>query len=195
MAQFNKDELTNFLGIVRKYMQVRGGLNQKELSEITDTSVSTISRPQLIAKLVAKLEIPLHEIIDFVEEDYTEKFKRLVRFYKDDEEGDPEDLDGDLGAELESGQKTPDPLDEAMGTTGTARKTVNAKVRVGKRTTNLPFIREEEGLSFKDKISRLSPRQKAYITDFLNLDVEGRDLVVDLGNSLFRYFKQKGVEF
>ena len=94
MAEFNKDHIEVFLGVVRKYMQVRGSLSQKDLAELTDTGVSTMSRflnqkttefnPQLIAKIVAFLEIPLHEIIDFVEEDFADKFIRLVKFYKQD---------------------------------------------------------------------------------------------------------------
>ena len=96
MSQFNKDKIDLFLGVVRKYMQVRGPMAQKELAELTEVGVSTMSRflnqktgelnPQLIAKIVAKLNIPMHEIIDFVEEDYSERFIRLVRFFKNDEE-------------------------------------------------------------------------------------------------------------
>jgi transcriptional regulator with XRE-family HTH domain len=225
MAQFNKDQFNNFLGVIRKYMQVRGNLNQKELAEKTDLSVSVISRflnektreldPQVIAKIVAKLEIPLHEIIDFVEEGFTEKFKKLVKFYKDEDVGEPEDErennsknndDNNSGTTGEkptagtssSGKKAPDPLEEALGSSGTARKTVNARVRIGDKTANIPFMKDEGddgSLSVKDKLARLTPRQKAYVTDFLNLDLEGRDLIVDLGNSLFRYFKQKGVDY
>ena len=50
-------------------------------------------------------------------------------------------------------------------------------------------------MSIRDKLESLSPRQKAFMNDFLDLNVEGRDLVVDVGNNLFRYFKQKGMEF
>ena len=91
MSQFVKEKVDLFLGAVRKYMQVRGPMSQKELAELTQTGVSTMSRflnqqtkdlnPQLIAQIVAKLNIPLHEIIDFVEEGYTEQFVRLVKFY------------------------------------------------------------------------------------------------------------------
>ena len=95
MAEFNRDYLAMFLGVIRKYMQVRGAMNQKDLAELTDVGVSTISRflsqktremdPQLIAQIVAKLNIPIHEIIDFVEEEYTERFIRLVKFHKGEE--------------------------------------------------------------------------------------------------------------
>lgn len=206
MAWFEQDELNNFLGVVRKYMQMRGGLSQKELAEMTETSVSTMSRflnqktealdPQLIARIVAVLDIPLHEIIDFITEDFTEKFKKLVRFYRDEDEtpdlSDPPPSDDDEDPPA-------DPLEEAFSTLGTAKKTVKARVRIGNRQTTIPFEAGDENserlMSIKEKLTRLSPRQKAYISDFLNLDHEGRDLVVDLGNSLFRYFKQKGVEF
>ena len=94
MAEFHANKLEVFLGVVRKYMQVRGNLSQKDLAELTEVGVSTMSRflnqktselnAQLISKIVAKLNIPLHEIIDFVDESYADKFVRLVRFYKDD---------------------------------------------------------------------------------------------------------------
>jgi transcriptional regulator with XRE-family HTH domain len=212
MKWFETEELNKFLGVVRKYMQMRGALSQKELAEMTETSVSTISRllnqkvetldQQLIAKIVAVLDIPLHEIIDFVAEDATDKFKKLVRFYKDEEEPEAKkakDDEGDpppapTGDKVQSPQ---DPLEEAFSSLGTAQKSVKATVRIGNKTRTIPFeaSREDDQMTIKDKLSQLSPRQKAYISDFLNLDQEGRDLCVDLGNSLFRYFKQKGVTF
>ncbi len=181
MSRFNKDYLDAFLGIVRKYMQMRGGLSQKELAEITDSSVSTMSRflnkktdaldDMMIAQIVAKLNIPLHEMIDFVEEEYTDRFKKLVSFYKEAEEADTD------------------------GGEGTAQnQNARANVSIGGKKRSIPFGMEgERGIS--DKLASLSPRQKAYLKDFLDLDMEGRDLMVDIGNSLFRYFKQRGVEF
>jgi hypothetical protein len=50
-------------------------------------------------------------------------------------------------------------------------------------------------LTIKEKLQTLSPRQKTYLSDFLNLDQNDRDLVVDLGNAVFRYFSQKSVNF
>lgn len=44
MTDFNRDQVEFFLGTVRKYMQLRGNLSQKDLSEITGVGVSTISR-------------------------------------------------------------------------------------------------------------------------------------------------------
>lgn len=209
MAQFNRDFIEVFLGAVRKYMQVRGPMNQKELAVLTDTGVSTMSRflnqkttelnPQLIAKIVAKLEIPLHEIIDFVDEEYGDKFVKLVRFYKDESSiGFPaaELLADDAGGE--DGDEIDDVVD-AFSSLGTAERTAKAKVKVGGKTRSIPFNADSgtknTESSIREKLESLSPRQKAYLTDFLNLDVEGKDLMVDLGNSLFRYFKQKGMEF
>lgn len=175
-------------------MLLRGNISQKDLSDQTGVGVSTVSRllnqktkdldEQVIARIVAKLNIPLHEIIDFIEEEYTPKFQRLVKFYKDSQDTEK--------------------LPEAPESEGTAHRDVKATVSVGngpKRT--IPFSREESAasaakkadMSIGDKLQQLSPRQKAYLTNFLDLDVEGRDLMVDLGNSLFNYFKQKGLEF
>jgi hypothetical protein len=32
------------------------------------------------------------------------------------------------------------------------------------------------------------------MTEFLNLKLEERDLIVDVGNNLFQYFKMKGMD-
>jgi transcriptional regulator with XRE-family HTH domain len=209
MAEFDRDKVEDFLGVVRKYMQVRGGLSQKELAEKADVGVSTMSRfltqktselnPQFIAKIVAVLEIPLHEIIDFVEEDFTEHFVKLVRFYKElsqDEQGEdpPEEERGSIPR-----RRTDDFSDDLASSLGTATQKARARVNIGGRSRNIPFEPDDgsrnSGPSLREKLEGLTPRQKAYMTEFLNLDMEGRDLVVDIGNNLFRYFKQKGMDF
>lgn len=205
MAEFKKEEWDNFLATVRKYMQLRGAMTQKELAESADIGVSTLSRfmgqktgdlnPDLIAKITAKLDIPFHEIIDFIDESFEVKFKRLVMFYKGE------------GVAAKTAQSSPPPsggaeedFSDAFSSLGTAQSSATARVGVGSGPKrNIPF-EPDEGSKFsqknlKDKIASLSPRQKAYLTDFLNLDMESRDLMVDLGNNLFRYFKQKGMEF
>lgn len=211
MAQFNLQQLDTFLGVVRKYMQVRGPMSQKDLAELADVGVSTMSRflnrkttelnPQLIAKIVAKLAIPLHEIIDFVDESYADHFIRLVKFYRQ-EGGAPVGPDEELFGDSEGSQQDGDEFEDAIVGTlghGTAQKNANAQVKVGTKKANIPFQSDQTSrfseMSLKDKLASLSPRQKAYMADFLNLDMEGRDLIVDLGNNLFRYFKQKGMNF
>lgn len=197
MATFNKNHLDSFLGTVRKYMQMRGGLAQKDLAELTETGVSTMSRflnkktqdldPQLIAKIVAKLEIPMHEIIDFVNEAANDQFLKLVKFHKGE---DPNSATGSSD-DLED-------LDDP-NSRGTAQRNTQARVRVGGKTRTIPFVAGEDGKNadktIKELLAELTPRQRAYLTDFLHLDGEGKDLMVDLGNSLFRYFRQKGMEF
>jgi transcriptional regulator with XRE-family HTH domain len=187
MIRFNIDYLDDFLGSVRKYMQMRGGLSQKDLAELTGASVSTMSRflskktkdldEQIIAQIVAKLNIPLHEIIDFIDEDHTAKFKKLVQFHKEAEGADTED----------------DVLADALGGSGgSASKGGSATITSGGKKRNIPF--GKEGGSIREKLESLSPRQKAYLQDFLDLDIEGKDLMVDIGNSLFRYFKHRGLD-
>ncbi len=222
MSEFNKDQLDNFLGVVRKYMQVRGPMSQKELAELTEVGVSTMSRfltqktndlnPQLIAKVVAKLQIPLHEIIDFVEEDYADKFIRLVKFYKaedEDLEDGPrfsEDVDQKVGEVTKTepmsgpakggGDDLDDAMMKALGHGGTAQRNASAQITIGGKKRTISFSSEgDREKSLREKIESLSPRQKAYMSDFLNLDMEGRDLVVDIGNNLFRYFRQKGMDY
>lgn len=190
MIRFTPDFLENFLAVVRKYMQLRGGLTQKDLSEQMNVGISTMSRflnlktsnvdEQLVANIIATLGIPLHEIIDGVEEESTETFKRLVQFYK-------EQKPSDQGTTEE--------------TRTTETKRTNATINVGGKKQTMPF--GEQGgpgvtrtdLSIREKLETLSPRQKAYLNDFLNLDVNDRDLIVDLGDAIFRYFRQRNVQF
>ncbi len=193
MIRFSPDFLENFLAVVRKYMQLRGGLTQKDLSEMMNVGISTMSRflnlktsnvdEQLVANIIATLGIPLHEIIDGVEEDSTETFKRLVQFYKDQKAADQK-----LGED--EGAKQPE-----------TRTKTQATINVGGRRQQMPF--GETGavgttrtdISIREKLETLSPRQKAYLNDFLNLDINDRDLIVDLGDAIFRYFRQRNVEF
>jgi transcriptional regulator with XRE-family HTH domain len=191
MAEFRRQKVEMFLGVVRKYMQVRGAMSQKDLAEQTDVGVSTMSRflsqkstelnPQLIAKITAKLNIPLHEMIDFVEEDFADRFIRLVKFYKDelkDSEFDPNNLSATTEEKVVVDQK--DTASEADNRTPNQRKEDKVK--------------SSADLSIREKLESLTPRQRAFMSEFLNLKLEERDLIVDLGNNLFQYFKMKGMD-
>ena len=135
---------------------------------------------QLVANIIATLAIPLHEIIDGVEEDSTETFKRLVQFYKDQRSSD----------------QKPGDAPEAHET----RKTT-ATINVGGKKQSMSFGEgsavgtARTDTSIREKLETLSPRQKAYLNDFLSLDVNDRDLIVDLGDAIFRYFRQRNIEF
>jgi transcriptional regulator with XRE-family HTH domain len=194
MIRFNQDFLENFLAVVRKYMQLRGGLTQKDLSEMMDIGISTMSRflnlktsnvdEQLVANIIATLNIPLHEIIDGIEEDSTDTFKRLVQFYKDQKQSD---------------QRVGDDPVAPQGVNETRSKTT-ASINIAGRKQSMPFGEAASGqtrtdITIREKLETLSPRQKAYLNDFLNLDVNDRDLIVDLGDAIFRYFRQRHVEF
>jgi transcriptional regulator with XRE-family HTH domain len=192
MIRFNPDFLENFLAVVRKYMQLRGGLTQKDLSERMNVHISTMSRflnlktasvdEHFVAQIITTLEIPLHEIIDGVEEDSTETFKRLVQFYK---------------KERPSEQKS----EESEGRVQDSKLKTTATINIGGKVQQMPFG-ENPGtgatrtdLSIREKLETLSPRQKTYLNDFLNLDVNDRDLIVDLGDAIFKYFRQRNIEF
>lgn len=209
MSQFHKEQVALFLGAVRKYMEIRGPMTQRELAEATETGVSTMSRflnqqtqelnPNLIANITAKLNIPLMEIIDFVEEDYSDEFLRLVRFYKGE---DPtktsqsfkapepkEKASDDDSFEDEEGQEE---LAKALNDGG-SRQNVSTSIRIGNKRTPLNYVAEGEG-SLKDKIKRLSLHQKGFLSGFLNLDNDGRDLVANVGNEIINHLKQKGLD-
>lgn len=229
MAYFKRDYLELFLGVIRKYMQVRGPMSQKGLAELTGVGDSTISRflnqktrdldSQLIAAIVAKLNIPLHEVIDFVEEEYSERFIKLVKYYKEvtpeklgeDEplESPPESIEEkslsrDRDQIFEKNKEDKSQPTEGFNELENDMRKTKSNFFIGGEKVTLPLDEEElrkteektkTPTTIKDKLDRLSPRQKAYLSEFLNLDIEGRDLMVDVGNSLFRYFKQKGLEF
>lgn len=188
MADFKKNKLESFLATVRKYMQLRGGMSQKDLAEKTDVGVSTMSRflsqkstelnPQLIAKITAKLDIPLHEMIDFVEEDFSERFVRLVKFYKDE-------LNEGLEPNLNE-------LDKVEPSTA-SKKVEEPKAEAKEKPASTDKGVSKSDLSIREKLESLTPRQRAFMTEFLNLNLEERDLVVDVGNNLFQYFKMKGM--
>lgn len=200
MADFKRSKVEMFLGVTRKYMQVRGAMSQKELAEQTDVGISTMSRflsqkstelnPQLIAKITAKLNIPLHEMIDFVEEDFADRFIRLVKFYKDELNED----------EVEASEITDSAPDAA--TQKNENKTTERRLSAEERREETREIIKEEKSSSKDradksireKLESLTPRQRAFMTEFLNLKLEERDLIVDLGNNMFQYFKMKGMD-
>jgi transcriptional regulator with XRE-family HTH domain len=201
MAQFQKDKVTLFLGAVRKYMQMRGPMNQRELAEATDTGVSTMSRflnqqtqelnPSLIANITAKLNIPLHEIIDFVEEDYTDQFMRLVKFHKG-EEGTQEKVIFEPDPTTEQPEEE-EAFVEALQDGG-SQKTVKTSVRVGGKTTPLTYQAEGDS-DLREKLRKLSLKQKGFLNEFLNLDSDGKDLVADVGRNIITYLKQKGIDF
>lgn len=202
MAEFKRSKVEMFLGVTRKYMQVRGAMSQKELAEQTDVGISTMSRflsqkstelnPQLIAKITAKLNIPLHEMIDFVEEDFADRFIRLVKFYKD---------------ELNEDEVTPEEITDSAPDVATQKnenKTATTERRLTaeeRREETREIIKEEKtsskdraDKSIREKLESLTPRQRAFMTEFLNLKLEERDLIVDLGNNMFQYFKMKGMD-
>ena len=202
MAEFRRAKVEMFLGVTRKYMQVRGAMSQKELAEQTDVGISTMSRflsqkstelnPQLIAKITAKLNIPLHEMIDFVEEDFADRFIRLVKFYKDE-------LNEDEVTPEEITDSAPDPATvKNENKTTTTERRLTAEER---REETREIIKEEKSSSkdradksIREKLESLTPRQRAFMTEFLNLKLEERDLIVDVGNNMFQYFKMKGMD-
>jgi transcriptional regulator with XRE-family HTH domain len=190
MIRFNSDFQENFIAVVRKYMQLRGGLTQKELADQLKIAAATVSRffalkstnidEQLVANIIATLNIPLHEIIDGVDEESTDTFKRLVQFYKEQK------LIADQNQEESRGPET--------------KTKTNATINVGGKRQQMPFGETTTGvtrseLSMREKLETLSPRQKAYLNDFLDLDVDDRDLIVDLGDAIFRYFRQRNIQF
>lgn len=206
MAQFHKEKLPEFLGAVRKYMEIRGPMTQRELAEATNTGVSTMSRflnqqtqelnPQLIANIIAKLSIPAMEIIDFVDENYSDEFLRLIKFYKGEDadltktqtsQNIPKSDEGSMDDDQEQEE-----LAKALNEGGSQR-TTSAQISVGNKKTTLNYVSEGQA-PLKEKIKNLSLHQKGFLSGFLNLDNDGRDLVANVGNEIINHLKQKGLD-
>lgn len=200
MISFNQEFLEMFLGVVRKYMQLRGGLSQKDLAEKVNHGVSSMSRflnkktkdldPQLIAAIVAKLNIPLHEIIDFVEEDSTAMFKKMVLLYKDEQTADQSSGIGTpQEEEMASFEQS---LDERSTRTKTTANIRGVKVPFGERRSD--DRRGNQNKSTGEKLAELTARQKGFLTEFLDLDMDGKDLVVSTGEVIIKYLNRKPLE-
>lgn len=200
MINFKQDYLDMFLGVVRKYMQLRGGLSQKDLAEKTNVGISTMSRflnqktnqidPQLIVAIVAKLNIPLHEIIDFVEEDSTIMFKKMVMLYKEDSPADEssEKPASEPDDELESFEESLDQDATRLKTTANIR---GVQVSFGERRADDKKGNKSTG----EKLGELTARQKGFLSDFLDLDMDGKDLVVSTGEAIIKFLNRKQLEF
>ena len=186
MIRFTPDFLENFLAVVRKYMQLRGGMTQKDLSDKMNVGISTMSRffnlktsnvdEQLVANITATLDIPLREIIDGIDVESEETFKRLVKFYKDQ------------GSSDQTSEEVPEP------------KKTSASINVGGRKQQVHFgetsmTSTKTDITFKEKLEKLTPRQKSYLQEYVDLDSNDRDLVVDLGEAFFKYLKQRNIQF
>ena len=196
MVRFDSKYLEAFLTTVRKYMAIRGGYSQKDLAEKINVGISTMSRflnqktkeldPQLIAAIVAKLNIPLHEIIDFIEEDSTSLFKKMVSLYVDPETSDTV---GNADDESSAFEKS---LDEEQTKTKTTANIRGVPVSFGERREDSNDRRSAK--STGEKLASLTARQKSFLSDFLDLDMDGQDLVVSASEVLIKYLNRKQFE-
>ncbi len=81
MVQLKKDEMANFMDVVKKYAKVR-----KSLTFVGNVKVNRFYKakkkeltPKLVGDIMKLLRIPIHEVIDFVEDDYADKFVSIMR--------------------------------------------------------------------------------------------------------------------
>lgn len=193
MQEFNIKYLDHFLGIVKKYMHMRGPYSQKELAELVDVGVSTMSRfinkkttdlnSQLIAAIVAKLNIPLNEVIDFVDESYEEQFKRLVQFKRND--GAPP-VQGEI-----SGEKNEEEDQKITASSPGVSSVTHSPAPAPNTSTNPPAKASGAQESLKEKLKGLSLRQRKFLEEFVNLGIDERDLIVDVADKMFVYFKDR----
>lgn len=202
MVSFNKDQIEYFLAVVRKYMQLRGALSQKDLAEKIDVGISTLSRflgqktkeidEQTVARLVAYLQIPLHEMIEFVVESDTDNFKKIVSIYKDELQKKAKEQSMIAAAPIFSHEQE---SVEAKAVKGFLAQQDATRSNVFFQQDAQTESRMKHLEEFRDRVQKLSPRQRAYITDFLDLDIEGKEMVVEVGEVVMRYFKGKKMNF
>ena len=193
MVRFDTMYLEAFLTTVRKYMAIRGGYSQKDLAEKVNVGISTMSRflnlktkeldPQLIAAIVAKLNIPLHEIIDFIEEDSTTLFKKMLTLYLEVPSTDKDKV-GDEALAFEKS------LDRDQGKTKISANIRGVSVPFGERRSDDRRGEKTTG----EKLAELTSRQKGFLSDFLDLDIDGQDLVVSAGEVIIKYLNRKQFE-
>lgn len=186
MAQFYEEKTELFIAVVRKYMLLHGNLTQKDLAELTRIGVSTMSRflsketkslnSDLIAKIVAKLEIPMAEIIDFVQEEYEAEFKRLVKFHKGEDTtlSSPSIESESPGALAPSGES----VDQYKATGVKARPT--EKVSESPKSP----ASDESRLSTKSTFEPVTTFQKQFMTWFFKLDDVEKKTIIDMAISL-----------
>ncbi len=193
MIRFKSDFLEVFLAVFNKYRTIKG-FSQKEVSEMVGVHESKLSRfltfktsnvdEQLVANIIATLDLPLREVIDGVEDDSADDFIDLVQFYKDQK----------LTEQRASSR-------EDVGRPGADAKTkTHATINIGGSRQKMPFGETMTGqvkteLTLRDKLEALSPSHKAFMSDFLNLNGNDRDLMVNMGNILLSVFKQRDVKF
>jgi transcriptional regulator with XRE-family HTH domain len=178
--RFNEDFMNVFLPVVRKYMEIRQIQTQKDLADLTGIGPTSINRffnlrttsidDRTVANIIACLDIPLHEIIDAVAIESTDALRGLVKFYKE--------------------QRTSDQVEEV-----TERRQTHATINVGGRKQQMPFGErtEKRDLTVREKLESLTPTQKAYINEFLDLDPHDRDLIVSLGDVVLRYYRTRNL--
>lgn len=193
MIRFKSDFLEVFLAVFNKYRTIKG-LSQKEVSEMVGVHESKLSRfltfktsnvdEQMVANIIAILDLPLREVIDGVEDESADSFISLVQFYKDQK----------LTEQRSSAR-------EDVGRPGADAKTkTHATINIGGSRQKMPFGETMTGqvkteLTLRDKLEALSPSHKAFMSDFLNLNGNDRDLMVNMGNILLSVFKQRDVKF
>jgi len=197
MIEFQKDYIDQFLGVVRKYMQLRGGLSQKDLAEKIDIGISTLSRflnqktkevdEQIVARIVAFLSIPLHEIIEFVAEADTETFKKLVGVFKEEVSRQAK------LAQMPKVQFGDEDYSETRTSSGINVRPDPTRSGVFHEVMSDSRLKQLE--DFRERVGKLTPRQRAYLTDFLDLESEAKEMVVEVGEVVIRYFKGRKVSF
>lgn len=192
MIRFKSDFLEVFLAVFNKYKTIKG-LSQKEVSEMVGVHESKLSRfltfktnnvdEQMVANIIATLDLPLREVIDGVDDESADSFISLVQFYKDQKMTEQR-------ASQEEGPRS------QVDTKTRTQATIN----IAGKKQQMPFGETVVGqpkteLTLRDKLEALSPSHKAFMSDFLNLNGNDRDLMVNLGNILLNVFKQRDVKF
>jgi hypothetical protein len=118
-----------------------------------------------------------------VDDESADGFIDLVQFYKDQKKTEQR-------ASKEEGPRS------QVDTKTRTQATIN----IAGTKQHIPFgenmvEQSKTELTLKDKLEALAPSHQAFMSDFLKLNGNDRDLMVNLGNILLTVFKQRDVKF
>ena len=80
MIKFKKYQLHQFFNIIKKYMKVRsiGFFQTQKVNKLFKTKEKDLSASYL-AKIICGLNIPVYEVVDYIEDDYVDHLVMLIR--------------------------------------------------------------------------------------------------------------------
>jgi transcriptional regulator with XRE-family HTH domain len=192
MIHFNNEFLTLFPFAVRKYMAIRGIKTQKELSEksgVNETALTRLLRmsdpnridEDQVAIIMAALNISISEVADGVQEGSEAFLRKLIELYKVQPNSDAPEETG------------PDERNEGV-------QKAQASIKVGGRSQQVQFGEvagtgsRTQMIELQEKWDALPFKHRDYVMSFMKLDINERDLLIDIGSTFFKYLEHRVIK-